>query len=53
MFLKTKTIVALNTGQSLWGLFPLKSFLITLAVPVSSNTRYLIDTICYCHEQQL
>lgn len=29
-FLKTKTIVALNTGQSLWGLFPLKSLLITL-----------------------
>lgn len=28
--LKTKTIVALNTGQSLWGLFPLKSLLITL-----------------------
>lgn len=30
LFLKTKTLVALNTGRSLWGLFPLKSLLITL-----------------------
>lgn len=29
-FLKTKPTVALNTGRSLWGLFPLKSLLITL-----------------------
>lgn len=30
MFLKSKTIVALTTGRSLWGLFALKSLLITL-----------------------
>lgn len=30
MLLKTKTIVVSNTGQSLWGLFPLKILLITL-----------------------
>lgn len=41
MFLKTKPIVALNTGRRVWGLFPLKSLLVPLqSMRVTTQVPY-------------